>query len=226
MLCSKFKVAFHSNSLCNNAPATLKGRKDSNPKNPDKPSRDYKEHRVEAAFSGDDAASQMLMAQTAAQGVDVAKIHRQLPVGLFHGERSEASQIFTAKHSAIDLWGISVDGTKLVIYELKTKKPMPGIITELMFYANYVRDMFVVSQNSCHPLLEGTARGYGALTAAYGKLTDVYAFMLADELDVRVTPEILDAMNQNTAGIKYDAIKYVWEPNGEKVKILNASKFF
>lgn len=210
----RFEIAFHRNSLCNNAPDGPA----SSPGN--------KEGRVEAAFAEDDAANQMLKAQTAAQGVDVSKIYRQLPVGLFRGEKSRATQIFTANHSAIDLWGISEDGTKLAIYELKTANKMTGIITELMFYANYMRDLFVDCTNRCYPLLEGTERGYDALTAAYGKLTGIYAFMLADKLDVRVTRKILDEMNQNSAGIIYDAIRYDWESNGEKIKILDVQKHF
>lgn len=213
----RFENAFRKYSLCNNVP--------------DGPASDSKnrEGRVEAAFADDKdtAAGQQLKDQTAAQGVDVCKIFRQLPVGLFLEKKSRATQIFTANHSAIDLWGINEDGTKLVIYELKTENKMPGIITELMFYANYMQDMFVDCSNGCEPLREGTARGYDVLTAAYGKLTDVYAFMLTDELDVRVTQEILDEMNQNNnAGIRYDAIRYDWESNGEKIKILDVQKYF
>lgn len=220
----RFETGFHKYSFCNNIPT-----KSANPP------KNW-EGRVEKAFAEDHNASLYLKKQTDAKGVDVGKIYRQLPVGLFLEKKSKATQIFTASHSAIDLWGISEDGTKLAVYELKTRNKMLGIITELMFYANYMRDMFVECANSCKPLPapgkksgdqnDDILRGYNVLIRATETLTGVHAFMLTDGLDDCLTPKILNDMNQNSAGIIYDAIGYVWEENGDTANILNVKKYF
>ena len=220
----RFERAFHNYLLCNNVPRTKPADE---PKEP--------EGKVEVIFARNDlVAGQRLKEQTSVQGVNIGELYRQFPVGLFFEEKSKATQIFTANHSAIDLWGTSEDGTKLVIYELKTNNKMPGIITELMFYANYMRDMFVDCVNSCTPLpIPGKQggkpekdihRGYDALLCACETLTNVHAFMLANGLDPRVTHKILDEMNQNSAGITYDAIWYDWTEGA--VDIPNVKKYF
>lgn len=214
----RFRAAFYDHSLCNNVPTK-----------PASPPGNW-EGRVEAAFAEDPAASQRLKKQTAAQGVDVCTIHRQLPVGLFLEKKSKETQIFTASHSAIDLWGISGDKASLVIYELKTNNKMPGVITELMFYANYMRDMFVEHSHHCRPLpvleKEQAQRSYDALIDACKTLRGVYAFMLADELDDCVTQEVLAEMNRNTAGITYDAIRYAWKKQGDTADIQSVKRYF
>lgn len=223
----RFKTGFHKYSFCNNVPTK-----------PAKSPENW-EGRVEKTFAEDFTASQYLKRQTAVQGVDVGKIYRQLPVGLFQDKKSRAKQIFTANHSAIDLWGISEDKTKIAVYELKTRNKMLGIITELMFYANYMRDMFIERANRCEPLPvpekngkmlgDNELRGYDVLMCASEKLSGIYAFMLTDGtdgLDDRVTSEILDEMNQNSAGIVYDAIRYYWKEKGEEADILNVRKNF
>jgi len=68
------------------------------------------------------------------------KLDRQLPVGLFLGEVAGKNAVFTAKASAIDLWG--VDGDTAWIFELKAAGNCKvGIVSELLFYANLIRDM-------------------------------------------------------------------------------------
>lgn len=214
----RFRTGFHKYSFCNNAPT----KSADDPKN--------WEGRVEQAFAENFTASRHLKKQTAAQGVDVSKIYRQLPVGLFREIKSKATQIFTASHSAIDLWGLNEDGTKLAVYELKTENKMIGIITELMFYANYMRDMFVERTSNCKPipvpekegkrLDDDELRGYDVLIRASKTLTSVYAFMLTDGLDDQVTSKVLNEMNRNTDGIRYDAIGYDLEKQREEVKNL------
>lgn len=208
----RFKTGFGQYLFCNNVPTK-----------PANPPGNW-EGRVEAAFAEVPAASHLLQSQAAAQGVKTSKLNRQLPVGLFLEKKSKATQIFTANHSAIDLWGINDDGTKLAIYELKTGNEMPGIITELMFYANYMRDFFVDRNSRCHPSAGGKQRGYDMLLDTCETLTSVYAFMLADGLDKCVTPKILAEMNRNSVGIIYDAIGYEWEKNGETADIANVEK--
>jgi hypothetical protein len=67
------------------------------------------------------------------------KVMRQWPVGLFDGKVARRHEIFTGGKSAIDLIGIRND--TLVLFELK--KPgnrKVGAVSELLFYANVMRD--------------------------------------------------------------------------------------
>lgn len=73
------------------------------------------------------------------QGKNVV-MNRQLPVGLFKNEKSDATAVFTGKKSAIDFW--LLDKNELNIYELKAKNKMVGILTEIFFYSNYMRDVY------------------------------------------------------------------------------------
>lgn len=73
---------------------------------------------------------------------DAECIGRQFPVSLFEGCLSEGTRIFSG--GFLDLWSLnSVDGDELTIYELKTKKPMVGALTEIFFYANFMYDLCV-----------------------------------------------------------------------------------
>lgn len=69
------------------------------------------------------------------------KVGRQLPVGLFEGTKAKDNVVFTGGSSAADFW--AVDGDTIKVYELKSKNPMVGIITEIFFYSNYVYDVFI-----------------------------------------------------------------------------------
>ena len=70
-----------------------------------------------------------------------AIVGRQLPVGLFVGTKAKDHVVFTGGTSAADFW--AVDGDTVKVYELKSKNPMVGIITEIFFYSNYVCDVFI-----------------------------------------------------------------------------------
>ncbi len=66
-------------------------------------------------------------------------LDRQLPVGLFLNKKAAGNGVFTAKASAIDLWG--VDGDTAWLFELKAAGNCKmGIVSELVFYANLIRD--------------------------------------------------------------------------------------
>lgn len=66
-------------------------------------------------------------------------LDRQLPVGLFLNKKAAGNEVFTAKASAIDLWG--VDGDTAWLFELKAAGNCKmGIVSELVFYANLIRD--------------------------------------------------------------------------------------
>lgn len=147
------------------------------------------------------------------------KLYRQLPVGLFQGETATKKQaIFTSKKSAIDLW--SCNGTELNVFELKYKNKMIGILTELFFYSNYMRDMFcrgrAISFN-CQKLMLNTNGFRGYKNLANANFTKVNGYMLYDHghLHQAITDQVLDVMNNadfsddigNT--IAYGKIEYV-----------------
>ncbi len=74
---------------------------------------------------------------------DLGYISRQLPIGVFENKKKEGNEIFTAKHSAIDIWGITRD-KYLSIFELKkpgNKNTKVGIISELFFYSMVMSDL-------------------------------------------------------------------------------------
>lgn len=74
------------------------------------------------------------------KGVKFDIIDQQLPVGVFKNEVSRETEYFTAKKSAIDLWGIRAD--EFWVFELKYDNKMVGIITELLFYMWFCQDLF------------------------------------------------------------------------------------
>lgn len=129
-------------------------------------------------------------------------------------ECKENTSFFTGKKSAIDLWTISND-KKLVLYELKakkTKKPTVGTITELMFYASYMRDMFLKNDNTWKPQpAKQDFRGYGKLYDAYSKqeLSGIKAYMLVDTIHPLLQDgKVLKLMNLNNDGITYGIKQY------------------
>jgi len=133
------------------------------------------------------------------------KIFSQLPVGLMKGD--EKISFFPGGSAAIDLWKISNDH-KLVIYELKAENKMVGIVTELMFYASYVRDMFLKDNNTwkLSKSEDGDFRGYGDLYEACRRqeLVGIEAYMLVDEIHPLLADgKVLKLMNQNSDGIAY-----------------------
>lgn len=66
---------------------------------------------------------------------NVEYFNHQLPVGVKRNGRS----FFTGRGSAIDLWGLN--GDTISIFELKYKRKMVGIITELFLYTCIIKDM-------------------------------------------------------------------------------------
>lgn len=199
-----FEAEYTTKSFCNNVPTDDAS---DNPSN--------LEGMVEAAFAKDagEPGEPYIKRLTSARGVDLEFACRQLPVGLFLGEHSsDHTRVFTGNHSAIDLWGLSKDRTKLVIYELKTLNKMVGIITELMFYANYMYDMYI-EKSHFKPLSPKKSkkdwRGYQKLFDA-DNLAKIQAYMLTDGLHPLVTPEVLNEMNKSGLAEKilYDTLSY------------------
>jgi hypothetical protein len=76
---------------------------------------------------------------------------------------------------------------------------MMGIITELFFYTNYMRDMFCRGKAinfKCQLPKENEPRGYGQFAKA--SFTKVNGYMLYDKgkLHQAITNEVIDLMNK------------------------------
>ena len=167
------------------------------------------ENIVEAAMAGEGSQNILIsLAEQKGLKLSEGQIYRQLPVGLFHGPVSKETSEFTGGKSAIDLWAPA--GDRIAIFELKANNKMAGIITELMFYANYVYDMFLdKAETGCISFQPNKAeteyRGYRHLLKSY---TNVKAYFLTDKLHPLITQEVIDLMNENAHGIIYDSLHY------------------
>ncbi len=125
------------------------------------------------------------------------KVYRQLPVGLFKGEKAKANAIFTHGHSAVDLWNINGDTMNIV--ELKTNNRMIGIVTEIFFYSNYMYD-FLVENNSFElGDYEKDVRGYKEIVEKKGEIKKIKGILLADKGNYYpcVTDKVVDVLNGN-----------------------------
>lgn len=128
-----------------------------------------------------------------------AIVGRQLPVGLFVGTKAKEHVVFTGGTSAADFW--AVDGDTVKVYELKSKNPMVGIITEIFFYSNYVCDVFIEKGNKMNP--NKPKKYYRNYDKIKGK--KVQGIMLSNSdgchaslKDVASRNQIIDIMNDNS----------------------------
>ena len=161
------------------------------------------------------------------------KIYRQLPVGLFYEEKKENKAVFTGGSSAIDLW--TCDEDSITVFELKlTPNKKVGIISELFFYCNYMRDMYgegeKIAQSHFKPHIvdkkrikkKEKYRGYYNICS--GKFKKINGCMLYDEgnLHQAITEDVLKEMNsaefvENETPISYGLVEYTVE--NRKLKI-------
>lgn len=146
-----------------------------------------------------------------------AIVGRQLPVGLFVGTKAKDHVVFTGGTSAADFW--TVDGDTVKVYELKSKNPMVGIITEIFFYSNYVCDVFIEKGNKMNP--NKPKKYYRNYDKIKGK--KVQGIMLSNSdgwhaslKDVASRNQIIDIMNDNSIEKK---IQYAWIEYNFKMSI-------
>lgn len=150
-------------------------------------------------------------------------IFRQLPVGLFAEEKRTENAVFTGKKSAIDLW--TCNDSSITIFELKWKNKMLGIITELFFYCNYMRDMYgagesiskynFVSRKFDVRRIRNREKYRGYYNICSRKFNKINGYMLYDKgnLHQAITKKVLEEMNNakfpdNEATISYGLIEY------------------
>lgn len=136
-----------------------------------------------------------------------AIVGRQLPVGLFVGTKAKEHVVFTGGTSAADFW--AVDGDTVKVYELKSKNPMVGIITEIFFYSNYVCDVFIEKGNKMNP--NKPKKYYRNYDKIKGK--KVQGIMLSNSdgwhaslKDVASRNQIIDIMNDNSIEKKFNML--------------------
>lgn len=159
-------------------------------------------------------------------------IFRQLPVGLFAEEKRTENAVFTGKKSAIDLWTCNDNG--ITIFELKWKNKMIGIITELFFYCNYMRDMYGVggniSKNNFVPhkfdvrRIRNKEKYRGYYNICGRKFNKINGYMLYDNgnLHQAITENVLKEMNNakfddDETTISYGLIEYTAEKDVLKI---------
>lgn len=168
-----------------------------------------KEGYVEKRFCDDDSLGKLILGFS---GENVV-MNRQLPVGLFKGEKSDGTAAFTGKKSAIDFWLLY--NNELNIYELKAKNKMVGILTEIFFYSNYMRDVYwhnslETKQNVEILNPQKTDRSYNKLCKGIENITKITGCILADEFHPLITDDVISIMNHNVTGneLQYDKKQY------------------
>lgn len=133
----------------------------------------------------------------------------QLPVGLFYKGIGVKTSRTSRGLSQIDLWSVK-QGT-LTIYELKNDVNVSvGIISELMFYSNVMNDLRLHTFNYPETLVLQTNNYRHCKSLAEDikkeRIRSIEGVLLANNLHPRITPAVLNLMNNNTSGVKYSYI--------------------
>lgn len=131
----------------------------------------------------------------------------QLPVGLFFKEISRKTERTPRQGSQIDLW--SIETNTLSIYELKKdNNTNVGIISELMFYVNVIKDL---AEETLHYPKEAKEAKFRNIDSIYDHVTNkkikqVYGVFLANNFHPLIQTagkNLFALLNENTRGIKY-----------------------
>lgn len=136
-------------------------------------------------------------------------VYRQLRVGLFCGDKVDPSQvIFPGNKSAIDMW--SWNESAFEVIELKTENKKIGIVTEIFFYCNYMRDLLLEDgEFKLNKDVPKDDRGYHILVE--NNFTKIRGIMLADIYHpfTGKGSKILDVLNDNgNTPIEYYRLVY------------------
>ena len=135
-------------------------------------------------------------------GVD--NIFHQLPVGI----KKENAFFFAGTKAAIDLWGMH--DNELTIIELKYENNMVGIISELFFYVNIIRDIICGRIEKPTAVLEYEKELYMRIN----DMKKIHARMLADTFHPLIKNEaVFDVLNNSRytdipIDYKYDTYNY------------------
>ena len=138
-------------------------------------------------------------------GVD--NIYHQLPVGI----KKDNDSFFAGTKAAIDLWGMH--DKELTIIELKYENNMVGIISELFFYVNIIRDIILERIDKPKAVLKYEKDLYERIH----DMEKIHARMLADTYHPLIKNEaVFDILNNSRyvdipIDYKYDS--YIYTPS-------------
>lgn len=152
------------------------------------------------------------------QKFNLTRLNHHLPVGV---KNADGSSFFTGGNSAIDLWGIDIDGY-LKVFELKyidgikTKKNIKiGIISELFLYVNIMRDIVLGKIGAPNAKLIEEKDLYSRITDLKG----VKGIFLTNELHPLIEHgKALEILNTNLFKIPFEAVNYNWSPTTLKIR--------
>lgn len=135
-------------------------------------------------------------------------ICNQLPVGLFNTKVGKENRETPGQNSQIDIWAIKEDTLSLFELKNETNKSI-GIITELMFYVNVMKDLIdgsikFYNENEDSAVHHVAAvrhfdKLYNAIVSK--KIKHIKACFLTDKLHPLITKSVID-------GISYSNITY------------------
>ena len=139
----------------------------------------------------------------------------QLPVGLFFEEvSSKAEHERTPRNgSQIDLWSIQDD--TFTVYELKKEDNRKvGIISELMFYVNVIKDLTEGKINFGKGAEFVTERNYHKVfeNIYENKIKKIFGVFLTNDLHPVLNlnkKDLFEILNNNTRGIVYKQLGFV-----------------
>lgn len=156
----------------------------------------------------DENLVESIFAEKGIPGYSKNPIFRQLPVGLFKNEISDNNMVFIGGKAAIDLW--TWKDSEFVVIELKAdkekKKKMAGIITEIFFYSNYMRDLLCRNIFTLNHDTNAFERGYeNIVNGSFDKITGV---MLANVYHPIINEAFLNILNNNNCEIQYEKTTY------------------
>jgi hypothetical protein len=185
---SKFNAYISNGNFINNYPHGDAGTKD----------KHNAENRVEEIISKDGISG----------FITNNPIYRQLPVGLYKDSLSAKNMVFNGGKAAIDLW--TWKDSEFFVIELKADRKkqtkMAGIVTEIFFYSNYMRDLLCRQVFTLNRDVYTSERGYEKiLNGSFNAITGV---MLANVYHPIITQNFLDVLNDNCGEISYEKRTY------------------
>lgn len=183
------------------------------------------EHHFENAFVNQASGILSNIVKNTDQTI-IKKFNNQLPVGLFEDVIQNKSRIFPTGY--LDLWGIS-EVNDFCLFELKVADTggkdndfkQAGIISELFFYANYCKDIFMDQTNV--EVVKKPYRRYEQLQEAQKKeIKRIRAYFLAPKYHSQIDTDFVEAqLNQIDKSISYKFLKYTYseiKPIAEQIK--------
>lgn len=141
------------------------------------------------------------------------KHDHQLPMGLFFQEKNKKNGRTPRNGSQIDLW--SFDNGIFSVYELKKDdNKMVGIISELMFYVNVIKDLTEGIIKYPKEAKQINFRSFNIIYSALSsdEIREVCGVFLTNDLHVLIKSggtNLFNLLNDNTRNIRYKQIGFI-----------------